>query len=82
MTMEWVRLELDLDGFDDGLFRGYLQRCQEAGLVFASLAEVGDTAEHRWALYELNKTCSADIRERGEFYTFEEYLAIRIEVRG
>lgn len=38
----------------------------------------GDTAECRRALYKLNKTCSADIPERGEFYTFDEYVADRI----
>jgi predicted GNAT superfamily acetyltransferase len=43
------------------------------------MANLGDTAECRRALYELNKTCSADIPERGEFYTFEDYLAERIE---
>jgi GNAT superfamily N-acetyltransferase len=42
-------------------------------------ATLGDSAECRRALYELNKKCSADIPERGEFYTFEEYLADRIE---
>ncbi|GAA3165699.1 hypothetical protein GCM10010466_65600 [Planomonospora alba] len=43
------------------------------------MAALGDAAEHRHALYELNKTCSADIPERGEFYTLDEYLAQRIE---
>lgn len=30
-------------------------------------------------LYELNKTCSADISDRGEFYTFAEYVDQRIQ---
>jgi len=42
------------------------------------MAELGDTAAKRRALYGLNKTCSHDIPDRGEFYTFEEYLADRI----
>lgn len=74
MATEWVRLMLDLDSFDDTGFR--------SDLAFATLAELGDTAEHRRKLYELNKTCAADIPERGEFYSFEEYLAVRIEVPG
>lgn len=43
------------------------------------MSGVGDSVGHRRALYELNKTCSADIPDRGEFYTFEDYLADRIE---
>jgi len=46
-----------------------------------TMANLGDTPECRRALYELNKTCSADIPERGEFYTFDEYLAERIQTR-
>jgi hypothetical protein len=80
LLVGWVRLKLDLNSFDDVGFRLYFERCRQAGLAFTSLAELGDTAEHRLSLYELNKTCSADIHERGEFYTIEEYLAIRIQV--
>jgi GNAT superfamily N-acetyltransferase len=43
------------------------------------MSDLGDTAECRRALYELNKTCSAGIPERGEFCTFQEYLAERID---
>jgi RimJ/RimL family protein N-acetyltransferase len=77
----WVRLQLDLDKFDDTGFVASLRRLQESGISFTTMANLGDTAEWRRALYELNKTCSADIPERGEFYTFEEYLAERIETR-
>ncbi|MER6230629.1 GNAT family N-acetyltransferase [Streptomyces sp. NPDC001616] len=79
MAIEWVRLKLDLDAFDDAPFEPCLRRCQQTGIEFTTMAAVGDTVEHRRALYELNKTCSADIPERGEFYTFDEYLAQRIE---
>ncbi|WP_229853206.1 GNAT family N-acetyltransferase [Streptomyces violascens] len=79
MTGEWVRLKLDLDAFDAAPYEPYRRRCQQAGIAFVTMAAVGDTAEHRHALYELNRTCSADIPGRGEFYTFEEYLAQRIE---
>lgn len=78
--VDWVRLELDVDQFDDAAFEPYLERAQESGIAFTTLAELGDTAEHRRALYDLNRTCAADIPERGEFYTYDEYVAQRIEV--
>jgi hypothetical protein len=79
MAVEWVRLQLDLEKFDDAQFVSYLRRCQQSGIDFTTMADIGDAAENRRALYELNKTCSADIPGRGEFYTFDEYLAQRIE---
>jgi GNAT superfamily N-acetyltransferase len=75
-----VRLRLDLLAFDDAQFVPYLRRCQQSGIDFATMAEVGDTVECRRALYELDKTCSADIPGRGEFYTFDEYLDQRIKL--
>ena len=47
-----------------------------------TMAELGDTPAHRRRLYELNKACSADIPDRGEFYSYDEYVAQRIEVAG
>ncbi|MEU2611919.1 GNAT family N-acetyltransferase [Micromonospora sp. NPDC007271] len=76
---EWVRLQLDIDEFDDHAFEPYLRRARASGIDFATMAELGDTPDHRRALYDLNKTCSADIPDRGEFYTYEEYLAQRID---
>jgi len=76
--VEWVRLRLDLDTFDDAQFAPYLRRCQQSGIGFTTMADIGDTAGSRRALYELNKTCSADIPGRGEFCTFDEYLRERI----
>lgn len=65
MAIEWVRLKLDLDAFDDARFEPYLRRCQQTGIELTTMAAAGDTVEHRHALYNLNKTCSADIPERG-----------------
>ena len=79
MAVEWVRLRLDLDAFDDARFDRCLRRCQESGIEFTTMAALGDTAEHRRALYDLNRTCSADIPGRGEFYSFDDYLAQRID---
>lgn len=62
--MEWLRLKPDPEAFDEAEFEPYLQRQRGAGLEFATMAELGDTPDHRRALYELNKTCSADIPDR------------------
>ena len=78
-TASWVRLQLQLNTFDDTRFVAGLRRCQEFGINFTTMADLGDTDECRRGLFDLNKTCSADIPERGQFYTFEDYLAERIE---
>ncbi|MFE4454909.1 GNAT family N-acetyltransferase [Streptomyces sp. NPDC056796] len=79
MAIEWVRLKLELDAFDDARFEPRLLSCREAGTDFTTMADLGDTDGHRRQLYELNRTCAADIPERGRFYTFEEYLAQRVD---
>ncbi|GAA4232322.1 GNAT superfamily N-acetyltransferase [Streptosporangium album] len=56
------------------------RRARESGIGFTTMAELGDTADHRRALYNLNRTCSAYIPDRGGFYTYDEYVAQRIEV--
>jgi hypothetical protein len=43
-------------------------------------AALGDAPEQRRKLYNLNKACSADIPDRGPFYTYEEYVTQRIDV--
>lgn len=77
---DWVRLQLDTDGFADAEFEPYLRQAGASGIGFTSMAELGDTPDHRQRLYELNRTCSADIPERGEFFTYDEYVAQRIAV--
>lgn len=78
--VDWVRLELGVETFNDATFQPYLQRAQTSGVRFTTMAEAGDTVDHRRALYELNRTCSADIPGRGTFYTYDEYVEQRIEV--
>jgi len=77
-----VRLQLDLRTFDDARFLPYLRRCRQSGIDFPTMADLGDTAGCRRALYELNKTCAADIPDRGEFYTFAEYVQQRLAPPG
>jgi RimJ/RimL family protein N-acetyltransferase len=78
--VDWVRLELDIDKFDDADFEPYLQQARSSGARFTTMADLGDGPAHRQALYELNKTCSADIPNRGTFYTYDEYVTQRIDV--
>jgi GNAT superfamily N-acetyltransferase len=78
--VEWVRLGLDIGRFDDAEFEPCLERARSAGFGFATFAELGDSPAHRRALYELNRVCSADIPDRGPFYTYEEYVEQRIDV--
>ncbi|WKX72368.1 GNAT family N-acetyltransferase [Streptomyces sp. XD-27] len=77
---QWVKLELDVASYDADVFEEYVTRCRSAGIRLTTLADLGDTPEHRRALYELNKECSADIPERGEFFTYEEFVERRFAV--
>jgi RimJ/RimL family protein N-acetyltransferase len=78
--LDWVKLELNVERFNDANFERYLQQAQSSGTRFSTMADFGDAPEHRRALYELNKTCSADIPDRGTFYTYDEYVTQRIDV--
>ncbi|MFC4015328.1 GNAT family N-acetyltransferase [Nonomuraea purpurea] len=78
--VNWVHLELDVDAFDDAAYEPYLVRARESGIGFTTMAEAGDGPEQRRALYELNRACSADIPERGEFFTYAAYVAHRFDV--
>jgi GNAT superfamily N-acetyltransferase len=77
---DWVRLELDVKKFDDTEFEPHLHQARTSGIRLTTMAELGDTTEHRRALYDLNRTCSADIPDRGTFYTYDEYIAERLDV--
>jgi hypothetical protein len=63
----WTRLKLELRVFDREQFAPLLRRFETAGICWTTMAELGDTSASRRRLYELNKTCSADIPERGDF---------------
>jgi hypothetical protein len=80
MADQWVKLELDVASFNECHFAKYVTRCRADGIRLTTLTKLGDTPEHRRALYELNKECSADIPERGEFYSYEEYAERRFAV--
>ncbi len=77
MASEIVKLKLELEGFDERPFLTSLSRAAARGIDFTTMCELGDTEQSRRRLYELNKQCSADIPERGEFFTYEEFCRFR-----
>lgn len=76
----WVRLELDVSGFDEEPHRWALDNAAAGGIALSTMAELGDTDANRRALWDLNRECAADIPGRGEFPCFEEYVEDRLEV--
>jgi RimJ/RimL family protein N-acetyltransferase len=72
-------LTLDVDSFDPTMFASVVERCRREGIELSTMADLDDVETNHRRLYELNRTCSADIPERGDFYTYEEYRAERIE---
>jgi RimJ/RimL family protein N-acetyltransferase len=78
MDASWVRLALDVDAFEVDRFMPLVERCLSTGIEFATIDELGDHEANHRRLYELNRSCSADIPERGEFYSYAEYRTDRI----
>ena len=78
MAVTFVCLELDVTAFDPSPFESARHRCLAGGITVTTMATLGDTDEARRALYALNKVCSADIPERGTFYSWDEYVAKRL----
>ncbi len=76
----WVRLELDVRRFEEGPHAWALRRAEEDGVVLTTMAALGDTEEHRHALWALNRECAADIPGRGGFPTYDEYVEDRLAV--
>lgn len=74
--IQWVKLELDLGGFNPGPFLAPLP----AGVRVMTLPELGDEQRRRRGIYELNKECAADIPERGDFFSWAEYQRVRFDV--
>ena len=58
--MDWVRLRLDVDKVRRFEVHPAAQHAAALGIDFTTMADVGDTAQNRRTLYELNKTCSSD----------------------
>jgi GNAT superfamily N-acetyltransferase len=68
---------LDLSTYDEAPFAGALERAEASGIRFTSLAEIGDTEEARYRLYELNRDTGMDIPGRDDPFTpWEEFRKI------
>jgi hypothetical protein len=74
--MSAVKLKLDLDSFDESRYCSQITKVEKITSI-QSMLELGDNEINRKRLYELNKLCSADIPERGKFYTYDEFCKAR-----
>jgi RimJ/RimL family protein N-acetyltransferase len=74
-----IRAYLDLGTFPEGAFARILDGVRARGIDFVTLADLGDTPQARRRVYELNRTISADIPDRGPFWSFDEYLKLRLD---
>ena len=79
-VVPWVRLELNIDGFDDAAFADVLELVMEGGVTLTTLDEFGNNAANQRLMYELNAECAADIPDRGPFFSWDEYRRARIDV--
>ena len=79
-TTAWVRLQLDVRHFDETPHLWALERAEADGITLTTMAGLGDGPEARRSLWALNRDCAADMPERGDFPTYEEYVADRLEV--
>jgi hypothetical protein len=82
MTVDWVKLELDLASFDPAPYEEFLEATLRSGITISTLAELGNIAKNQHRLYELNAECSGDIPGRGPFYSWPEYRRQRIDVES
>jgi GNAT superfamily N-acetyltransferase len=66
---------LDLNNFDETKFAGVIELVEASGIGLFSLAEAGDTTEHRQRLYELDMRTSADIPGHEDIkVSFEDWV--------
>ncbi len=77
MNRSFVKLKLDIAAFDERPFIDRLIGAEARGVLFRTMASLGDTQTHRRQLYELNKICSADIPGRGKFFEYSEFCEQR-----
>lgn len=80
MTTKWVRLELATTRFDATRFETVVADVLDSGIHITTLADLGDSEDNRRNLYALNAECSKDIPDRGTFYTWGEYVDVRLNV--
>jgi len=82
MTVEWVELGLVIADFDDQSITDRVAQSDLDGICLSSYDELGTGESQLRKLYELNRECARDIPDRGEFYSFDEYVQQRIAVES
>jgi GNAT superfamily N-acetyltransferase len=82
MAIEWTRLKLVVDDFDDAAVAARVAEVDMTGIQLVTMAELGVGPAERRKLYELNRECSRDVPEQGEFYSFAEYVSERLDVES
>jgi hypothetical protein len=80
VSVDWVRLELDISRFEPTRFADLMAEVQGAGIRLTTLAELGNTTAQQQSLYALNAECAADIPDRGPFFTWSEFRRTRLDV--
>lgn len=79
MSVDWVRLELDISRFEPTRFADLMAEVQGAGIRLTTLAELGNTTAQQQSLHALNAECAADILDRGPFFTWSEFRRMRLD---
>ena len=69
------RSSIALSEFDDSSFVGHIAELEAAGIVFTTLAELGDTDENRRRYYDADITAAHDIPGEDYFESWPEYKA-------
>ncbi len=78
-TFGWVRLQLDVTGFDETTLIPLLERLTAEGVRFPTMADLGDSNQARRRLYELYCACTNGVPGVASFDSFAEYVDARID---
>ena len=77
IVREAIQSQLPLILYMRQPFVPYVAGAEASDIELTSLDKLGDTADNRFKLYQLNKFCSLDIPGRGPFFSYEEYCQVR-----
>ena len=78
MTTEWVQMELAVADFDAAAWSAPIAKTTSAGIRYERLSDLGNTAANQRLLYELDRTCAADIPGRDGFPSWVDYHRTRL----
>ena len=78
MTNEWVQMELAIADFDSAAWSRVVAKTTSAGIRYERLSDLGNTATNQRLLYDLDRTCAADVPGRDGFPTWIDYHRSRL----